>query len=281
MALVRPQLLKAGLATLLLAVPGLSSPVLGVYSQAEGVPCVNGSWGFCTIFPGVSSATGPIEGAGTSSGENGTLYLAGRANYGSLGVLARSTGTTSTVVSGAALAYMQDTWLVSGGTPGAASTIQIMVSLNADYGFNWSANLGAYVPTDWPGGSPYKAVEFICRIDNGCHPDAGGTYSATATFDQAIQFDTPFNVILGLVGWVGARNGASQYVDAWGSATITGVRVLDSSGQPVQGFSLTADSGHDYLAADGDVPEPGTCGLLALAAAVLVLRRRGYWRGRP
>jgi hypothetical protein len=233
------------------------------------------------IFPAASSPAGPIEGAGVSSSLDGTVYIAAHADYGELGVLVETTSTSDSgvAVEGTGMAFMQDSWTIGGGTPGGAGTVRILISADASYDFVWSDYLGLYVGTAWPGGSPAQVLSLECRTDTGCSPGGGSPYSGTGVLQLSFTFGTPFDVILSLIGSSGARNNQYQEVDAWASARITGIEVLDAAGNPVPGFSLSAESGHDYLAADETVPEPATWGLFGLAAVAFALRRKSYWRG--
>lgn len=266
---------------LLLAASAFSAPQLFVISQASGVPCTYGSWSFCGVFPEVWSGTGPIEGAGTSSMAGvGSVYAGARADFGNLGAIMSATSEGG-AVSAAAMAYMRDTWTITGGAPGGAGTVLITVSLDGTYNFQWSSNLGVWVGIDMPGGSPDHVVDVGCRTDTGCSP-AGVTspFDVSGTLSRAITFGSPFDVAFMLYAGTGANSGAEQSIDAWSSARITGVQVLDQTGRPVPGFTLTAESGHDYLAA-GAVPEPASWALVLAAAGAFLLGRGRYRRGRP
>jgi hypothetical protein len=267
-------ILGAGLAAFLLAAPAWPAPVLAVLSNVSGVPCDSGgSWEYCRIFPEVWSATGPIEGAGTSTSSQGMVYVAGRADFGNMGLVVRAGAEPGGAVNGTVQAFMQDVWTIGGGAPGAVGSLDIEFTLHGSYEFNWSRNLSFYIGIDWPGGTPDHVVSLSCRIDRGC--DGANPFTGTAVFHRDINFDNPFTVVFSMTGDTGALNGSQQSIDAWSSARITGFTVRDSEGRPMPEFTLTAESGHDYLASDvGAVPEPASWTLLVGAAALVLCRKR-------
>ncbi len=271
MTSVCKSVLQCGVLALLLAPSAFSAPVLMVMSNVSGVPCLPSSWGFCSVFPEQWSATGPISGAGTSTSADGSVYAAARADYGSLGTKVVATANAGGAVNATAMAFMRDTWTINGGAPSSGGTFAIAIGLDAGYEFNWSRNLGIYVGTDFPGGSPNQVVGLSCRTDSGCQAGATNPYSATGVYQGAFTYGTPFSIVLSLIADTGALNGATQFIDAWNSAKILGVTVFDEAGRPVTGFSLSAESGHDYLA--GAVPEPASWTLLACTAALLMGRK--------
>ena len=62
-----------------------------------------------------------------------------------------------------------------------------------------------------------------------------------------------------------------------GTATLTGISVLDSSQNPVNNFSISSASGTNYGPGGvviGAVPEPGGAWLVGLGVGVLALIRR-------
>ncbi len=172
---------------------------------------------------------------------------------------------------------MRDNWTITGGTPGAAGTVDIEVTLDGNFAFAWSSYLAFYVGVDFPGGVPDKVVELACRTDTGCN--GASPYFGTGTLQRAFTFGSPLELVFSMIGSTGAQNGGDQSLDAWSSARITGITVRDEVGNVVPGFGLTADSGHDYLAdLGGPVPEPATWTMLAagVALAVAYRRRRAY-----
>ncbi len=254
----------------LLVLPASAAPVLTILSNVSGVPCQAGlSWGFCGIFPEVWSTTGPVVAAGSANGTNSTLYATGRADWGSMGAIVRATSDADGWADGAVLVYMQDTWVVGGGTPGTSGTIDIQVTLDGSFEFVWSRNESFYIGIDWPGGVPNHLVDLTCRVDTGCNGIS--PFSGTGTLQKAITFGTPFDVVLALIASSGAQNGGHQSVDAWSTGRISGFTVRDAAGNIIPDFALTADSGHDYLAGLGGsaVPEPSAWSLLALGVALL------------
>lgn len=269
---------RCGLLALLVIPSAWPSPVLLVTSNVSGVPCTVSSWSFCSVFPEQWSATGPIQGSNTSSSGEGSVLAAARADFGSLGAQVSATAFPGGAVNGAAMAFMRDTWTITGGTPGAVGSFAVPISLDGAYDFNWSRNLSFYVGIDFPGGTPDHVVGLTCRIGNGCQPNTASPYSGVGVYQGAFHFGVPFDIVLSLIADTGALNGATQSINAWNSAKITGVSVFDQGGQPVTGFSLTAASGHDYLASGASVPEPASWTLLILGAAAFVIGRKAIRR---
>ncbi len=126
---------RCALLMALLTLPAVSAPVLVLMSQSSGVPCVTGSWGFRGVFPEQWLATGPVEGAGISTSAEGSVYVAARADYGSLGVIVETAASAAGAMNGTAMAFMRDTWTIAGGAPGTTGTIAIVVALDGSYDF--------------------------------------------------------------------------------------------------------------------------------------------------
>jgi hypothetical protein len=98
-------------------------------------------------------------------------------------------------------------------------------------------------------------------------PFSGGTRSIAQTMTSQAYCGGPCNAS----------------VDAFHSARVGGLRILDSDLNPIAGAIATSESGCDYTRpiSDASVPEPGTFALLALPlAALLALRQRSPAAGR-
>ena len=118
-------------------------------------------------------------------------------------------------------------------------------------------------------------VGFSTFLPNGEHarnlcPTAPGFY----TLALPARLNVDFGVAMELTAWTTAYNQwgpGTSTVDFYNSAIVTSLALVDGSGTAVDGFSLTADSGHVYL----PVPEPGTWALWMTGLAVMggVLRR--------
>ena len=120
------------------------------------------------------------------------------------------------------------------------------------------------------------------KINNSAPPagwtTSAGTLSGASTFfslDYPIVWGTPWQLEVGLLTWAYGRSDAN-----FGAAKVTGVQLFDASHSAVTAFSLTSQSGTNYLNADAPVPntavpEPSSVVLLMLGlAAVAAVRAR-------
>jgi hypothetical protein len=118
-------------------------------------------------------------------------------------------------------------------------------------------------------------------INNSGTPPAGYTFppsglSGSASFDSSLYpliFGTPASVQVGLLAEVLGSGDA----DFASTAELTGIFVYDSNGAPIADFSVSADSGTQYLGSKdvtSPVPEPGTFWLVGLSVLAVGWQRR-------
>jgi hypothetical protein len=103
-----------------------------------------------------------------------------------------------------------------------------------------------------------------------------GALSGSSTFNSALMpvtVGTPWQLRVGLLGWAYGTADTSFF-----NASLIGIQLFDSQQQPVQQFSLTSESGIQY------VPEPSTALLLSAGIVGLAVRRlaaQGCSIGKP
>lgn len=184
----------------------------------------------------------------------GTGSASATAQFGRLGIYAHGQWLGGTGIgNGSASASFEDVWTIeSPGLTGTRSTLYVTVSVDGTRVADWP-----YTGVNVLQGYECLASGSGCRLD---FSDGGG--EGTFGFGVEFTFGVPFTYILSMAG----NTAADLYhpvgtVDFLHTAQISAFTVRDSTGAVVDGFSLTAASGHDYLGAHA-IPEPAIWTLL-------------------
>lgn len=160
----------------------------------------------------------------------------------------------------------------------ARSGFDLMLNVYSYNGYNktYSAravqNSGADRWGSHPG-TPYSVVTDV----NGSNSSTPGLFFLTADF----IWGTTITLTANMATWgdIGVSHSASGSYksDAFHSAYWGGVSSVLSNGQQVMDFTITSDSGTDYMQsfipAESEVPEPTSLALLGIGALALMRRR--------
>jgi hypothetical protein len=186
-----------------------------------------------------------------------------RADYGSLGVYVSGSGAAGG--GGNAFAEFWDLWTITKPGVSGAGKAYITVSLDGTFTNN----------SGYAGAAVLRGEECLASSGTGCRLTWSDLYgnggNGTGTFGFPIEFTygTPFDVILKLVG----NAAPGDTVDVYNSAKITGLQLLDSNGNVVTGFDMTAASGHNY-GFGAPIPIPAAVWLLGSGLIGLIGIRR-------
>jgi hypothetical protein len=280
-------------------VPAELAPVLGSGSLQMQVLGGNAACGYSGGWTDKTAATGPLSNSASlapvllgNPGFTGSFdgTSSSQANFGSLSAAAHGNISGGTPGSPVALFDSQGASLFTDTLTATSPVLANGSTAFVQYLFAVSGNLSALGA---PGPSLFGSArgQVSLTMNNGPALDvvtaavnrgglgtvnsalpAGwststGALSGSSTVNSVLQpvtVGTPWQLRVGLVGWAYGTADTSFF-----NASLIGIQLFDSQQQPVQQFSLTSESGIQY------VPEPSTALLLSAGIVGLALRRRG------
>jgi hypothetical protein len=255
-------LLGVALFLLIMIPSGHAAPVLGIHTSGQMVDWDAGT-GFNFPDTYLYSATGPLyHNSGVYNFGNATAQSIARANYGSLGAYAYRTSTdANTSANASASASFTETFTISNPSlNGTGGRLNIWVDVTGDIG-------GAIIHPGVSGGSSWSVRlndSWYSEVSSWDYSTNSGRESYHGYLGQTAMFiyGQPFDINLSLLASAGAQYYNTE--ENWSSYlntmlfNLANSQVLDANWQPVNNYTITAASGHDYSA----VPIPGAIWLL-------------------
>ncbi len=283
------------LLTVTLAIPayGGSLTIAGYIRGGGGFYDATSYLGTATVLDaaGVGQAYGYTLGARGS-----TSYVRATAAFGRLGLSIGGSAYCYEPTCGVETSegnyqvIVTDTLFMTGASSGF---VRMGMSLHGGFGYQGYADeVGVFLDVRSTDPSQHGAQQTFVEYRN----DAGESIDVNGT-PLPVPADIPPDTLGGammqpfsfgrvyltatLFGYYNCTSGINQScavsANFFGTALFGGAQVLDLDGNVIEGATLTSDSGYDYT--QSIAPEPGSFGLLILAAPVLwALRRTRFGR---